>query len=59
MTLTSDIYVYKWDFYLTFSRNMKHLERCIVSFILYILIIVFNGYMFNVSLDAFIILCFM
>jgi len=29
ITLTSDIYVYKWDFYLT-SRNMKHLVRCIV-----------------------------
>jgi len=29
MTLTSDIYVYKWDFYLT-SRNLKHLVRCIV-----------------------------
>ena len=55
MTLISDIYVYKWDFYLTSSRHMKHF---VISFYT-ILIIFFHSYRFDVSLDAVIILCFM
>ena len=59
MTLTSDIYVYKWDFYLTSSRHMKHLVRCIVISFYTILIFFIHGYRFDVLLDAVIILCFM